>query len=321
MFIEQAQSPDNKFWKYIVGTIVVIFASFIGQIPFGIALFFKAASDNVPVPTDTNELLGFLPPNMTLLLMLLAFVAALIGLFIVVKLLHKQSIRSLTTTRPKVDWKRIFFAFGLWSFFIILATVVDYALYPEDYVWNFHPVRFVVLAVIAIIFIPIQTSAEEYMFRAYLMQGIGTIASARWIPLVFTSVTFGLMHISNPEVGKMGYGIMGFYIGTGLLLGIIALMDEGIELALGFHAANNLVGALLVTSDWTAFRTDSILKDISEPGAASEVFLPLLVVYPVLLFIFSKKYGWNNWEEKLTGKIEDHGSTLPQENVGESDIQ
>jgi hypothetical protein len=32
-----------------------------------------------------------------------------------------------------------------------------------------------------------------------------------------------------------------YYIGTGLFLGILTLMDEGMELALGFHA-NNLVG-------------------------------------------------------------------------------
>jgi hypothetical protein len=43
-------------------------------------------------------------------------------------------------------------------------------------------------------------------------------------------------------------------------------MDEGMELALGFHAANNLVG-LLVTSDWSAFQTHSIFKDVSEPEA------------------------------------------------------
>jgi hypothetical protein len=44
-------------------------------------------------------------------------------------------------------------------------------------------------------------------------------------------------------------------------------MDEGMELALGFHAANNLVGALLINSDWSAFQTNSIFKDISEPSA------------------------------------------------------
>jgi hypothetical protein len=80
-------------------------------------------------------------------------------------------------------------------------------------------------------------------------------------------------------------------------------MDEGMELALGFHAANNLVGALLVTSDWSAFQTHSIFKDISEPEAGLDVILPVMIIYPILLFIFSKKYQWTDWKEKLTGKI------------------
>ena len=50
-------------------------------------------------------------------------------------------------------------------------------------------------------------------------------------------------------------------------------MDEGIELALGFHAANNLFTALLVTSSWTAFQTESILIDISEPSLGIELVL------------------------------------------------
>jgi len=112
-----------------------------------------------------------------------------------------------------------------------------------------------------------------------------------------------LMHILNPEVDKMGYIVLVYYIGTGFLLGIMTLMDEGMELSLGFHAANNLVGALLVTSDWSVFQTNSILKDISEPTAGFDVILPVIIVYPLLLFIFSKKYNWTNWTEKLTGNI------------------
>ena len=37
-------------------------------------------------------------------------------------------------------------------------------------------------------------------------------------------------------------------------------MDDGLELAIGFHAANNLIAALLVTADWTVFQTESILN-------------------------------------------------------------
>ena len=90
---------------------------------------------------------------------------------------------------------------------------------------------------------------------------------------------------------------------TGFFLGILTLMDEGLELALGFHAANNLITALLVTADWTVFQTDSILIDTSEPALGADVYVPIFVIFPILLFIFSKKYNWTNWKEKLTGNI------------------
>jgi hypothetical protein len=151
--------------------------------------------------------------------------------------------------------------------------------------------------------IPLQTTAEELLFRGYLMQGIGLAAKNRWVPLLATSVIFGAMHLLNPEVGKMGYIVSLYYVGTGLFLGILTLMDEGTELALGFHAANNLTAALLVTADWTAFQTHSVFKDISEPSAGFDILFPLLVIYPILLLIFSKKYGWTSWKEKLTGKV------------------
>jgi hypothetical protein len=111
------------------------------------------------------------------------------------------------------------------------------------------------------------------------------------------------MHVANPEVTKLGYGILFFYVGTGLFLGVITLMDEGLELALGFHAANNLITALLVTADWTAFQTDSIYKDISEPVLGWDAIVPVVVIYPILLWIFTKKYGWSHWKSRLTGRV------------------
>ena len=89
------------------------------------------------------------------------------------------------------------------------------------------------------------------------------------------------------------------------MLGIMTLMDEGLELALGFHAGNNLITAILVTADWTAFQTNSLLKDVSEPEAGWDVLIPVLVVYPIFLFIMAKKYKWKDWSYRLFGKIEE----------------
>jgi len=135
-----------------------------------------------------------------------------------------------------------------------------------------------------------------------------------------TSVIFGLMHIANPEVDKMGYTIMIFYIGTGLFLGIITLMDDGMELALGFHAANNMVQALLISADWTAINSHSLLRDVSEPSTATDIVLPVLIIYPIILIIFSRKYKWSGWKEKLAGNISLHGNPVLQEDARQSDI-
>ena len=154
---------------------------------------------------------------------------------------------------------------------------------------------------ITIVLMPIQTTTEELVFRGYLMQGFYNLAQNKWFPLLMTSIIFGTMHIFNPEVEKMGYLILVYYIGTGLFLGIITLMDEGTELALGFHAANNMVASLLVTSDFTVFQTPSIFKGISEPSINFEVFIPVLILFPLLGYFFSKIYKWNNWKDKLLG--------------------
>jgi membrane protease YdiL (CAAX protease family) len=234
---------------------------------------------------------------------MLPFVVGIVVLFIWVRYLHKQTIRSLTTSRIKVDWSRIFFSFFVWSLFTVASTVALYYINPQDFQFNFKPLPFLILVILASLLIPIQTSFEEYLFRGYMMQGIGLATRKKIIPLLVTSFMFGMMHIANPEIEKMGNIILIYYIGTGLFLGIITLMDEGMELALGFHAANNLVGALLITSDWSAFQTDSILKDTATPSAGLDVLLPVFIVFPLLLFIFSKKYKWTNWREKLAGNI------------------
>jgi len=302
MFLEQGVKKENEFWKYLLGSVVIIFAAAIGQIPLGIAVALKAYSSK-KIILNSSDALNSLDSNGSLFLIMISFLVAFGGILLVVKYFHQQTLLEITTSRKKIDWKRVFFSFGLWAFFTIITTLIAYYTSPNDMIWNFKPIPFAILFVIASVLIPVQTSVEEFVFRGYLMQGFANLARNKWFPLMMTSIIFGSMHILNPEVSKMGYSILIYYIGTGLFLGIITLMDDGMELALGFHAANNLVTALLVTSDWTAFQTNSIFRDVSEPSSGFQIFIPVFVIFPLLLLVFSKKYNWNNWREKLTGDI------------------
>lgn len=306
MFIAQAFKSYHDWWRYLVGIVVVFVAAQIGSIPFIMAVGYKSMQEGGGLSdmTDMTKMMTILDSNLTLFLVLLSFVAGLIALLLMIRYLHNQPLIEATTTRPKIDWKRVFVGFSLVAVTTITLTIIDYNLNPEDYVFQFQLVPFLILALIVILLMPLQTSMEEYIFRGYLMQGIGVLAKNRWLPLILTSLIFGLLHLSNPEVGKLGNVIMVYYIGTGLLLGVMTLMDEGLELALGFHAGNNIVAALLVTADWTVFQTNSVLKDVSEPSAGLDVILPVLIIYPIYLLILAKIYNWSNWKEKLFGKVE-----------------
>jgi membrane protease YdiL (CAAX protease family) len=303
MFLQQGIDEKNKFWKYLLGSVFIIAASFLGQLPMLGAILFQTVFKGKAYPSNDVELMHFFEPNLNLFLLLISFVFALAGIYFVVRFLHHQTLLSIITARKKMDWKRVLFSFLIWSFFTIVSTMVMLYLNPTDFKINFQIIPFLILVVIATLLVPIQTSVEELVFRGYLMQGFANLSRNKWFPLLMTSSIFGLMHLFNPEVSKLGYIIMVYYIGTGLLLGIMTLMDDGMELALGFHAANNLIGALLVTSDWSAFQTYSIFKDVSEPESGFDIIFPVIVIYPILLFIFGLKYNWSGWKIKLTGKI------------------
>ena len=205
-----------------------------------------------------------------------------------------------------MDIKRIFFSFTLIVIISIIGFLISYFADNSNVVWNFKPLNFFILLIISLLLFPFQIGLEEYLFRGYLMQQIGIAVRNRWFPLLFTSIVFGLFHTANPEVAEMGFGVMIFYIGTGLLLGAMTLMDEGMELALGFHLGNNLMASILLTSDFSAIQTDALFK-FSGPENTSntlnEMIISIAITYPIILFILAKKYNWSNWKEKLTGRV------------------
>tara|TARA_Y100000022_G_scaffold110510_1_gene95479 strand:- start:876 stop:1778 length:903 start_codon:yes stop_codon:yes gene_type:complete len=300
MFLKQDTLNTNPFWKYLLGSFIVIIFSILGQLPLSLFITADAISE---AGGDPMIALRNLDKNLQLFLILIPFVFGFLGLYLVIKKLHNRNFVSITTSRSKVDWRRIIHSFILWGSITIIFISSDFFINSEDYQINFKFEKFFILLIIGFILIPIQTSLEELLFRGYLFQGFSLYFKRPWIGLFLTSFIFGCLHVFNPEVQKLGLGILIYYIGTGLFLGIITLMDQGIELALGFHAANNLITALLVTSSWTAFQTESILIDISDPSLVGETIISMLILYPLFYIYMYKKYKWSDLKNKLLVKI------------------
>jgi len=294
-FMQQAYKGKNSWWRYLI-TMAIVFAPFIMNV--GIYLFFPEILELYTESTKETT-----ASNLDLVTNLLPFLFLLIVLFLLVKMVHKREAITIITSRETIDWSRFFYGFKIWGGISLVLIIVSIIVFPGDFTLILNIKPFLILLLVSLLLFPFQTAFEEVLFRGYLMQSVGLLAKNKWFPLVFSSILFGLLHGLNPEVEKLGMIIMIYYIGTGLVLGIITLMDEGTELALGFHAANNITAAVVVTTDWTAFKTHAIYLDTSEPSLLLSTLIPVFVLYLLILILFSKKYGWKNWKEKITGKI------------------
>ena len=304
MFIENVLKVKNEAWRYVIGFLIIFFITQLGSIPFTVAILSKIGLDggsNVDVKSMMTVLEN---SNLTLFYVLLPYVFGFFGIILVIKTLHNQSLLLLTTTRKKIDCNKIAISFIIAGFIIFFTVTISYLISPNEYLFNFKLDTFLILLIITILFMPLQASFEEYLFRGYLMQGFGGIFGNRWMPLLITSLLFGLLHFWNPEVSELGTIFLFQYVVTGLFLGLLTIMDDGMELSLGFHAGNNVLISLLITADWTVLQTDSVLKFVGDPKMSIATIIPAVIMYPVILLYFSKKYKWENWEKKILTKFD-----------------
>ena len=286
---------------YIIGQVPaywVVNQKLLAQSPHGMV----DQDDLIAVFTNPDGFAAVgIDQNYGLFLLLLMFVFAFLALWFCINKLHNRSLKTLITPFENINWPKVFFGFGIWMLFTFIFEIIAYFMDPGNYTFQFSLGTFLPLLLITIFILPIQTTIEELFFRGYLMQGIGLASKVKWVPLLITSLLFGFVHIANPEVQQFGMGaMMYYYVGVGLMLGIITIMDEGLELAIGIHAATNIFGAAFVTFNGSALQTAALFR-VDEVNI--NLMIPAFTISAiVLIFVCSKKYGWNNWQ-KLFGRI------------------
>lgn len=286
MFIEKAYSGKNNWLLYVVTILIVFIAIQLSGIPLAVYLFIcnpeAAMQGNIGAMTSTNTGLA---------LSLLTFAGGFFALFFCVKFLHKKNYLDIVTARPKFDWGRLFFGAAVWGILTLISFAVTILSSDNaDIVFQFEPLNFFMLVLISILFLPFQTGFEEIMFRGYLMQGAALFFKSKWISFLFIAILFGLMHISNPEIKAFGVEVaLPQYILMGLILGFIAIMDNGLELAIGLHLANNFMAAITFTSNASALQTHALFKDMN-PTASHLDTIIMFIAGVIFIGICNKKY-------------------------------
>ncbi len=302
-FFKIAKSGNNNIGLYIAGIIMIIIASFIGQIPLVLAAFIKKYnptvdnSDEVMTKLSEMDFAYFdMSLNTAFFLLILSFVIGFLGIVFSIRIFHKRTLKSLISPFDKIRWSRIALGFGVWLGMAIISEGISYYIDPDNYIVTFDSSKFLGLLIICLLFLPFQTSFEELFIRGYLMQGMSLLTKNPLIPLIVSSLIFGLLHGFNPEVFKYGFAkMMFFYIGMGLFLAIITIMDEGLELALGVHFANNLFAALFVSYEGGALQTYSIFKSLNINMDYMVLGFTLNITIFIIIIAFILK--WKDWKK------------------------
>ena len=291
----------NKGWMYLTTILLLI----IGYLLFQSIIFYPLINILKQNGFSETEILSNahllfnsealkLDKNWVILIELGMFVFAFIGFFIGLKKIHNKSLNSVLTGFQKFRINRVGFAFLIWGLLLLFSVIINYIKNPADFTFQFNLQGFIISTVILLLFMPIQTGIEELFFRGYLIQGLSQIFKNGIIPLIITSLLFGLAHMSNPEVQKFGWSIMlSYYIIFALFMGCITLLDEGLELAIGIHFANNMISGLLVSTPDSVLKPYSILETTNE-----NPYLELICWFfmaGLTFLVFVKKYKWNNF--------------------------
>lgn len=296
-FLESSLKPKTSLWYYILTILIaLIAANFIGAIPYISVIFYQGLQNGFSIQeisaNMTNITVLGISKNVALGLLLFSFVVGLFAMIPLFKIFNKRTLKEVINGTNKIRWSHFFWGAGVWTIVMAVLLLIDYLVSPSNFTINFNPVSFVILLLISLVLIPLQTSFEEISFRGYLAQGIAGATGSRIFSIFIPSVLFGLMHSLNPEVAAYGFfSVMPQYIFFGLLFGIMATLDDGIELPMGVHAANNIFLSLFVTNQSSALQTDAIFTQLSMDPMKE--LISLIICGMLICIFFGRKYKWS----------------------------
>jgi len=282
-YLDLARQGRTGWWRFVLAIVLMLFLwQVLGALPSVVLLLWVLVDGNPHTGiTPAGQFVG-VEPIFSFTVTMLASVFFLVGIFLAIRFVHQRPFRTLITPARSFAWGRFFQGFAVWFVLSGLTSLVEAFLYPGRYVWTLDLGRYIPFAFLALVLIPIQTSAEELFFRGYILQCIGLRLRNIWILSAISGFLFMAPHLLNPEA-RVNYGLMGFYyFFIGAVMAYVTLKDGRLELALGLHAANNLFSALLANYTVTVMPTPSLFT-VNTLDAAYSVLAAVLGLIAFIL--------------------------------------
>ena len=294
--LEISNYSQNKWWKPLLVILGIVGATIIVQTLLVFIYIFTNFSTPMleAMKDDPNLLLGQMmgDQNFMFPLIFMSSLASIVVGALVIWALYERNYKEVINGTQKIRWNRFFYSFGVWFSLMAVYLFLSYLFNPEGFIVSFNFNSFIILLLLSVIAIPVQASFEEFIFRGYLAQLVASWTRSRWSAIIFPSIIFGLMHIANPEVNEYGaWMMMPQYIFMGAVFGLMSVLDDGIECAMGAHTANNIFLCIFLTFDGSVLPTDAIFRATNLNPIGD--FISIITMSVAFIIILGIYYKWN----------------------------
>jgi membrane protease YdiL (CAAX protease family) len=297
-YLDLARKGKNEWWRFILAVaLILVLWQILGAIPSVFLLIWVLADGNPQTGISPSAQFVGVDPLLGFSVTLIASVLFLVGIFLAIRFIHNRPFRTLVTPAPTIAWGRFFQGFLVWLVLLGLMSMLEALLFPGRYVLTLDLHRYIPFVFLALVLIPIQTSAEELFFRGYILQGVGLHVRNIWILSAISGFIFMLPHFLNPEA-RVNYGLMGFYyFFIGAVMAFVTLRDGRLELALGLHASNNLFTALFANYTVTVMPTPSLftISTLDVVYSVSAAVLGLIAFVIIFILPLRRKVPEETW--------------------------
>lgn len=293
VFSARAGEGRPAWWKPPCVLALAVAAMLVGNIPLIVIAHRSEAvrQRGIDVAGFTPEVAG-LTPQAFLFFTLLPFVLAVAILLLAVWLFERRGWRTLLTgARRRPRYRRLLTSCAAW---LLLAGISDALLRAGGLAAFAYAVDWDALlpvALVALALIPFQIAFEELSTRGYVHQVVSWYGGRPLYGVLASSILFAALHLGNPEVVRFGlWPMMLYYGGVALFLGLVTVLDDGLELAVGIHLATNIYAVIIVNHEGSALPMPSAWT-LVDPAPA---LFPAIFVARALVFglLFARSGSW-----------------------------
>ena len=286
----------NHWWRWIVGVVIIVVMWLgVGSIGLGLAgCALLGATNILGIDCSGGEFTGDETFSAQLVVFGLGFAVGLLGIWLVLKHIHRKEFLRLLTGRSRFDWSR--FLVGMLTALVLslVMLAVDVYALGSDATFQQPGWGFLVFVLFALIFVPIQSGFEEVFFRGYILHGLINLNRNRVVLAVVAGILFALPHATNPEPGEFGIApYLTSLVASGIFFAVIVMLDGGLELAWGYHFINNFFLGAVANTDVAALTTPSLLVVHFDSYRLFPHVLIDVVGFVVVVMALNVVYRWH----------------------------